>query len=178
MNKRFTGLGEKGKLQLETAQEGIPIEDLPFYMTDVRAGPRRTVWPPRGAASGFDVGLSLATCGIRSMQRILLSICPSVFKDANRFALLVSVGWPGSFLTGRSTDKGSAPSAASTSASTGSHMGCHTYFSICVNLYKLNGDPEIDGIYVNFDRKFMGKQCLPKILAIPSIPELIPYPSN
>ena len=35
--KMFIGgtIGEKGKLQLETAQEGIPIEDLPFYMTDV-----------------------------------------------------------------------------------------------------------------------------------------------
>ena len=30
-------IGEKGKLQLETAQEGIPIEDLPFYLTEVPA---------------------------------------------------------------------------------------------------------------------------------------------
>jgi ferredoxin-nitrite reductase len=35
--KMFIGgtIGEKGKLQLETAQEGIPIEDLPFYLTEV-----------------------------------------------------------------------------------------------------------------------------------------------
>jgi len=35
--KMFVGgtIGEKGKLQLETAQEGIPIEDLPFYLTEV-----------------------------------------------------------------------------------------------------------------------------------------------